>query len=153
MPAVHHVWQRLGTSHGRCRRINTTLTALLAIVNTLGENSAELILPAEAVDRLMRSTDEFLLGYQRLAHDAESCGKLLWNNPTKFHWLWHLSRKARFLNPRRTNTFIDEDFVGKMKGLVHSCAAGTELHGMLGKTAEKYRWGLHFLAEDCRAGP
>eukprot|EP00959_Pyramimonas_sp_CCMP1952_P393914 8253747-Pyramimonas_sp.AAC.1 len=92
----------------------------------------------------MELVDDFLLRYQKLAAAAESNGETLWNNPAKFHWLWHWSRKSMFINPSRTNTFIDEDFVGKMKTVVHSCAPGSSLPHMQCTSAEKYRWGLHY---------
>ena len=65
-------------------------------------------------------------------------------NPSRFHWVHHLAQKSFYLNPRRTNTFMDEDFVGRMKTLVHSVASGTELHRMVDKAREKYRRALHF---------
>ena len=65
--------------------------------------------------------------------------------PSKFHWFWHWGQRARYLNPRKTNAMLDEDYVGKIKVLVHSCSPGTELHAMVNKSADKYRWALHFL--------
>ena len=55
-----------------------------------------------------------------------------------------MAQKSLYLNPRKTNTFMDEDFVGRTKALVHSVASGIELHRMADKAMEKYRWVLHF---------
>ena len=57
--------------------------------------------------------------------------------------LWHWARKAYFPNPRRTNCYIDEDFVGRMKDVVHASSPGTDRHLM-----DRCRWGISFfLAE------
>ena len=148
LPAVCDCWSRRGARHGQFSLINETMTALLEVQDILRDHAKDLIIPEDKVVRLQTVLDTFLLGYQRLAYEAEVSGAFLWSMPSKFHWLYHLGQKCMFLNPRRTNCFLDEDFVGKMKILLQSCASGTELHKTLMKMAEKYQWGLHFLGKD-----
>ena len=125
------------------------LADLEDIQTVLHDHAKDLLLPTRASDELINRADNFLLGYQKLAAMAESeHGDMLFSMPTKFHMLHHLARKSRFLNPRRTNCFIDEDFVGKVKVLVHSCSSGTEMHRMSARMMEKYRRALNFLALD-----
>ena len=121
---------------------------MVDVQDTLSEFPYELILPLPAAELIQRRVYDFLDSYQRLAFLSEQRGDMLYNNPTKSHWLWHWSRKARFINPRITNCYMDEDFVGKMKVLVHSCSAGTDTHMMMAKMRDKYRYGMHFLARD-----
>eukprot|EP00959_Pyramimonas_sp_CCMP1952_P276575 5781391-Pyramimonas_sp.AAC.1 len=118
--------------------------AMIKVQDLLHDYKEELFLPVEVSKRIMNHVDDFLLRYQKLASGADSNGEALWNNPAKFHWLWHWSRRSMFLNPSRANTFVDEDFVGKMKTVVHSCSAGSSLPRMQDASAEKYRWGLDF---------
>ena len=148
LPGICKIWREVARGHPQYEAINEVVTALCDVQQTLRAHARDMFLPQAAVDTLQTRIDDFLIGYQSLAAAAEASGELLWSNPSKFHSLWHLGDKGRYLNPRRTNCFVDEDFVGQIKGLVHSCAAGTELHAMIGKAMEKYRWGLHFLSLD-----
>ena len=147
LPALREIWHVRAKRHKQYALIDGALAALVDWQDILSENSDHVLLPIGAVERLQRCTDDFLLRYQKLAYTAERQGLLLWSQPTKFHWMFHLSRKAMYLNPRRASTFIDEDFVGKLKVVLQSCAAGTELHAVCGRMVEKYRWGLHFLTQ------
>ena len=127
------------------RLVQTCLDNQVALQDILHESREELLMPAPVAAKFQRHVDELLVNYQKLAAAADQSGQLLWNQPTKWHWVWHLAAWAKFINPRRANTFIDEDFVGKMKDVVHSCATGSELHAMAVKGCHKYRWGFHFL--------
>lgn len=146
LPAIREIWHAYGQQHDHYGLIDRTVSELEGLQNILRAHGNDMFLPVPAAEQLKRHATTFLVSYQELAFLAESAGKLLWNNPAKFHWLWHLADKARFLNPRRTNTFVDEDFVGRVKVLVHSCSAGTSLQGMVCKFADKYSWVLHFLS-------
>lgn len=127
------------------KMVSTCLENQVAIQDIMHGYKDDLILPVNVAKNLQQHVDALLVTYQRLAAKADQAGHLLWNQPTKWHWLWHLAQRSVYINPRRTNTFMDEDFVGKQKDVVHSCAAGSELHDMAIKGAHKYRWGFHFL--------
>ena len=124
---------------------------MVEVQDILADYSRDLFIPLPLCDRIVACVDDFLLRYQRLAVESEAKGAFLWNNPSKFHWLWHWARKARFVNPRLTNCYMDEDFVGRIKDLVHSCAAGSEQQHMVVAMAEKYRYAMHFIRIDCAA--
>jgi len=110
----------------------------------LSEHKTEMFLPSEAVQNFRSSIDKLLIDYQKVAASADRRGDLIWNMPTKWHWLWHLGERAQYLNPRRAATMLNEDFVSHKKDLTHSCAAGTELHQTSIKASTKHRWGFHF---------
>ena len=120
------------------------LKSMVVVQDHLHDHASDMFLPLDVCRDIMKHVDNFLVKYQECAFKAQEAGDLLFNNPTKFHWLWHWSRRSMFLNPTRTNTFVDEDFVGKMKTVVHSCSSGSSLPHMQDVTAEKYRWGLDF---------
>ena len=145
VPALAEAWNQLAKAHTDFRAVSFLLRNLTEVQDILKAHSDCLFLPEGQVERLQSCIDDYLLGYQRLAASAEANGQMLWNNPTKFHWLFHWSRKALYLNPRLTNTFIDEDFVGRIKHVVHSAAPGSSMPLMHTKTADKYRWGMHLL--------
>ena len=117
LPAVHQAWLDLASSSSIFQEVKDMLDPLLEAQIVLQSHSKELILPLPAADQLERNMDAFLLQYQRLASKAERESEYLWNNPTKFHWAWHLAHKARWVHPRRTSTMIDEDCVGRFEGV------------------------------------
>ena len=104
-------------------------------------------LPVPEVNALRAHIGAGLLLYQKLAARADRDAELLFSQPTKFHWMWHLGERAMYLSPRLSNTMMDEDFVGRMKELVQACSAGTELDNMALKAIEKYRYGFDFISK------
>ena len=130
-------------------KIYDALSASVQVKYMLHDHSKDNILPLDVADSLRTSVLKCLRIYQNLAFKAEAVtGQLLWNMPTKFHWLYHLSMRAKFLNPRKGSTWIEEAFVGKLKTMVHSCGAGSSQSQAIVKTAAKYRWVLHVIAAD-----
>ena len=116
LPAVREVWVELGCAHRDFVIVGSALASLVETQDLLHAHSDLLILPRGIADRIRVCVDSFLVNYQKLAFQSECNGQMLWSCPSKFHWLWHWARKAYFLNPRRTNCYIDEDFVGR-----HAC--------------------------------
>ena len=98
-----------------------------------------------SANRLRDCVDRFLSLYQGLAHASDQRKDLLFNLVPKLHWLWHLGQKAIFLNPRKGNTMVDEDYVGIFKKIVQACAQGTPSASVSLACMDKYCWGLHFL--------
>lgn len=145
-PAVGWVWSERARGHKDFGAIDRMFKSLVETQDLLHDHKEDLILPIDVAKSIFKNTKGFLLNYQKLAYEAETRGECLWSMPTKFHWLYHWGERARLLNPRKTNTLIDEDFVGYAKDLAHSCAAGTELHMMPVKACDKYRWAMFFLS-------
>ena len=114
----------------------------------LHDHSDEAFLPLPIAARFDNFVKAFLQEYTLLANRADRIPNLyLFSMTPKFHYLWHLGKRARFLNPRRGNTMVDEDFVGQCKDLVAACASGTEAHRVPEKFLERYNWGKHILLE------
>ena len=147
LPAISDCWHEHARKDG-AQLVSQALTSLEEVQTIFHDYAKDVILPLDVCDSLVKHTDAFLLTYQRLAAEAEAAGAMLWSCPTKFHVFHHLARRARYINPRKTNCFLDEDFVGKVKVLVHSCVHGSEQYAMTTKMMEKYRWLLHFIASD-----
>ena len=90
---------------------------------------------------------EFLGEYSLLANEADRRGDLLFSVVPKHHYYWHLGRRALYMNPRRGNCMIDEDYVGTIKTVVHSAVHGTEAHLVPSRVMEKVLWGKYLLME------
>ena len=110
----------------------------------ISDHKLDMFFPLETSDHFMANVDAFLHNYTRLANLATRDHELLWNIVPKHHWLWHLSRRSKYLNPKRGDTSLDEDFLGHLKHVVSSSSAGTPLHLVSQQVLTKYMWCLHF---------
>ena len=127
------------------QEISDLLQTQLDIQSLLHDYSDLLLLPSSVSEKLRTLVDNLSLRYQRLAARAETEGKLLWSQPTKFHWLWHLAERSQYMNPRRGNCMMDEDFVGRIKDIAAACADGTTLYKVPAKMIAKYRFCFYVL--------
>ena len=93
----------------------------------------------------MGHIENLLKYYSLLCNWADSEGLVFFSMVPKFHWLWHLGDKAKYLSPQKGNCMVDEDYMGTIKTMVRSCAHGTPSHNAPHAVFEKYRWGLYFL--------
>ena len=109
----------------------------------LDSSADEFVMPRADVDRLQVTIDLFLQEYTQLGTCADELGLLLWPMRPKFHWLWHLGQRARYISPRRAACFLDEDYLGKLKKVLAHCTPGLALHKVPAKFLARYRWGIH----------
>ena len=119
-----HHYNRLG--HPDDSLVLSALTSMCTLQQILSEHSGEPFLPVTEAHKFRKLVNGFLQDYTMLANRADKSNKLLLAVVPKHHMMFHLGRRSMFLNPRRGNTMVDEDFVGKMKDIVQSCAHGTE---------------------------
>ena len=125
------------------------MEAMLEVQHILHDTSSEVFVPCDECDNIETLVDLFLVEYQKLAYAADMNSKWLWNNPSKFHVLWHWARKVRFIHPRRTNCYLDEDFVGRMKVLAQACASGSNTEQVLYNRFIKRKWAMHVMGRYC----
>ena len=143
--ALSSAWDRFANRAGPdYALVRKCLDAQLAVHQVLDDHREDMFIPLAAAARLKKFVDIFLHHYTMLAGNSDAVNELLWSVVPKHHWLYHLSRRAEWLNPRCGDTSIDEDFLGKLKGIVTSCSAGSSLRLIGDKALSKYRWGLHF---------
>ena len=95
-------------------------------------------LPDQAVLKLRRSIDKFLVCYWKLAYQALSMGLYQWNIVPKFHYFWHIGYQACFLHPDLFHNYGDEDFMGKIKLICASCIHGLAPDKLGPSVVEKY---------------
>ena len=122
-PALAWVWEERARGSRDFEIVSRMFTSLVKTQDLLHDHRDEHLLPIDVAAQVFDLTKQFLLDYQRLAAAAEARGDCLWSMPTKFHWLYPWAERSRWLNPRKGNCMIDEDFVGKCKILAPSCAA------------------------------
>ena len=121
------------------------LTHQCDVQETLHNNRAEALLSLRDADQLACNINCILQKTTVLAARADKDKQLLWPIKPKSHWLWHLGQRARFLNPRKANCMVDEDFVGACKDIVQASVHGTRPHIVPEKFMSRYRWGEHMV--------
>ena len=116
------------------------------IQSILSDFATEPVLPPQVSKDFQLATDLLLKKYVIVAQAADAREELLFSIVPKHHWMWHLAHRSQYLNPRRGNTMVDEDFVGHVKTLVQACVHGTKPHMVPIKVAEKMVWALYILS-------
>ena len=86
--------------------------------------SATPVLPMLSLRALRALPDNMLRHYSALSSKAAAAGEWRWNVVPKFHMVWHWSRQCQWVHPKDTATYIDEDFVGHIKGIAIACTSG-----------------------------
>jgi len=93
--------------------------------------------------RTMQSSVMNLLAhYNWLAKAAETTGSKRWNTVLKHHMLGHIAMDSAFLHVRAGSTYIDEDFMGRMKSVAMKCTGGMALYRLGATVISKYTKGL-----------
>ena len=64
-----------------------------------------------------------------------------WNIVYKLHYLGHIAEQAQWLSPRAGSTYIDEDFMGRMKNVATKCTGGSALYRLGNIILAKYSRG------------
>ena len=139
------VWKAVKTTSDFDRRILLALQALCDLQGILTEHKYDCFLPRDVSSDLVKQTDIFLREYSALGVMADNMNppQTLFSGAPKLHWLWHMSYRSYFLNPRRVATFSGEDFVKHQKKIVGKCCAATKLHNVPKTVMEKNRWSMH----------
>ena len=140
---IFRVWERFRSLRDPDHdRVSLMLRALVDLQAILHDNRHLPMLPIAHALKFRDLVRGFLKDYALLANSADREKASLYALVPKHHWLWHLADRALFINPRRSCCLLDEDYVGKIKLVVASCAFGTPLHNVQSKAAEQYRYGF-----------
>ena len=123
-------------------RIRDMLKSLVGLQKILHDHSKDALLPLPVAHSFRTFVRDYLYNYSLLANSADREKVLLFSTVVKHHWMWHLGDRALLVNPRRSCCLLDEDYVGRMKEVVCSCAPGTALHHIQSKVADQYRYGF-----------
>jgi len=142
------VWSKFKRDTVHDRKVGKALSLLCEMQEILDEWKGDAFMSTEASERFMKTTEDFLQEYSYLGDQADRDGRCLFSCVPKLHWLWHMADRAKFLNPRRVATFMDEDFVKYMKMIGERCTAGTQLHNVPVSLMDKYRWGMFIESLD-----
>ena len=141
---LHLIWSRhMRPGNHDDELVQSCLLHLCRAQNTLHDYTSEPFLPLPIAREFKTNITKLLQNYSLLANSADRQGLVLFAMVPKHHYVYHLGDRASYLNPRRGNTMVDEDHVGKIKEVVASCAHGTESHHVPTKFMEKYQWGKH----------
>ena len=101
-----------------------------------------LFLPEDAAKELLTCTTSALLSYCGLSRMAIQSGRRLYNVVPKHHYWYHAAVQANFQNPRCGWVFKDEDYVGRVARIAHSCTFGVHAANVGVPLMLKYREAL-----------
>ena len=126
--------------------VEQILQEQLSMQSTIASTSGDNFLPTDDAAAVVQNVDNIIALWTALANSADRRSVLNWSVVPKCHLLWHFAHRCQWLHPRRGNTMIDEDYVGLLKHIVHSCAFGTDQNMVPTAVVDKVRWGEHFRA-------
>ena len=129
-------------------RILNALRLYSEAQDLIHEHKDDMFIPLDKVPAFQKCIGDFLLDYTALARAADRSKKLLWNTVPKLHWMYHFGVRAKFLCPRVGSTFLDEDFMGRLRTMTHASAFACESHRGTTKMVEPYVWVQHVLVQD-----
>lgn len=130
-----------GIFHERC--MLECMEHLQKVVNIYDEE--DIVLTIEKWTEVFTLAKGFLDTYSILNTWGEEEERLLFHKVYKFHSFQHLVENSRYLNPKSTWCFSNEDFVGKISCLTFSISPGVAAKRLSAKVAPKYRILLHLL--------
>jgi len=122
--------------------VRIALEKMHEIQSILDESRFLLFLDLSDAAKISAAADLYLQNYSRAAALADLALLPLFTVAPKHHWFWHWADRSKFLNPRKGNDMLDEDFVGVLKNVCHTCTSSTPLHAVPGALFDKYRWGM-----------
>ena len=137
-------WNVFRKDNEQHRRISRVLKCQVDLQTVLHEHASETFLPDAVAKDCADIARSLLKDYSLLCNQADREKKALWSMAPIFHYLYHLGQRAAYLNPRKGNCMIDEDYVGHCKKLVVASTHGTEAHVVPMKVMERYSWG-HYM--------
>ena len=115
----------------------------LATFYLLVNGSKGIVLESDVAEKARHALKTLLLHCSWLNHhgDLGSCNRF--HIVPKFHFSIHLADSCMFLNPTKTWTYKNEDWVGQLAVIALSCAHGTASHKLPLSLMSKYRLMLH----------
>ena len=122
--------------------IREVLQSLTTYYKILSECKYLLSLPTQAQRTLEASLWNLNRHYSSLTALARGQGLKRWGVTIKFHMALHIAIQSRWTNPSLTWTYVDEDFMGIVKGVGESCAAATSAHLLVPKLVQRYAVGM-----------
>ena len=100
----------------------------------LADGSYPLYLPTNLQESFTTAVDSFLMHYNWLYSWALGRGRELWHYVPKFHYMWHQTDQAKYMNPRAARCYVNEDFMGVAQKLGvanrHAVVAAKRSKGM-----------------------
>ena len=101
-------------------------------------------IPADQATEALSVTRNCLLAYCALSRMALNEKRKLWSLTPKLHYWFHISNFCKFYNPRKGWAFKDEDFVGRIARIGHSCIFGISHIHVSAPLVTKYLDGMQF---------
>ncbi|CAE7390834.1 unnamed protein product, partial [Symbiodinium microadriaticum] len=144
-PALAFVFKEHSDGSPFDKMICLALDRCVGIDKLFQEHQHENVFPKAARLDLQRQVLEYLEMQQALQKlSAKKLDRKLFNLTKKAHDLFHIAELASEINPRRIWCMPQEDLMGKVSLLMHSCMTGSSQQHSCNEFQEKYRLALHF---------
>jgi hypothetical protein len=137
--AVHRICEERNDGLPASSHRALAMRALVAYYDELEGSGHYLNRP----DKLQQAIGDFMLHYSALARLAMESGAHMWSIVPKFHYAMHLGAQAAWENPRFSQAYSGEDFVGRLSKLGHMSLTGKPLFAITAPILSKWRLGLH----------
>jgi hypothetical protein len=92
---------------------------------------------------MLQAVHQLQAHYNWLAKWAEDNNMRRWNTVYKHHMLGHIAMDCQWLHVRAGATYMDEDFMGRMKTVGKKCTGGRALYKLGATVITKYTRGLY----------
>ena len=142
-PSIWDIWNDVADfSYPYDRDVRGVLESVNGMYTVL--QCRDYLLPPDQQARFENHVDRLLLTYRSLHIHAQTSAppKRMFHEVPKFHWLQHIKLQSRFVNPRLSWCYADEDFMGIMKKMSMKCLAGTAATKVAAKIVERWVSGI-----------
>jgi len=121
--ALARVWvQYMDEDKEEHCHINMVLQHLVVLYDLAGQPG--LFMTMAQSTKMKDTVCELLAHYNWLARLAEDNGAKRWNTVPKFHYFAHLALQCKYLHCKVGSTYLDEDFMGRIKTLARKSYCG-----------------------------
>ena len=126
--ALAYVWpQNCDRANPVHRHISRTLRYVLDLYEIAGASTGLFHLPEDR-ELILDTAVHLIAHYNWLAKWAEEQGHKRWNTVLKHHYVGHVAEQAQWLHCRAGATYLDEDFMGRIKHVAQKASGGGLLH-------------------------
>ena len=126
--ALAYVWpQFCDQANPVHRHTSRTLRLVLDLYDLAGTHTGLFHLPEDR-ELMVETAVHLLAHYNWLAKWAEEQGQKRWNTVLKHHYVGHLALQTQWLHCRAGATYLDEDYMGRIKHVAQKASGGGLVH-------------------------